>query len=246
MKLIDPQKYDAVLFDLDGVLTDTAQIHAACWKKMFDQYLQDHAAANGQTFTPFDSAGDYQRYVDGKLRNDGVRAFLDSRGIQLPQGEVDDAPEADTICGLGNRKNAFIQEVVRSIGVEVFEGSLQLVRHLREVGIKTAVVSASRNCLGFLRGARIVDLFDTRIDGEVAAVEDLAGKPAPDTFLAAAKRLGVQPSRAVVFEDAIAGVQAGRAGGFGLVVGVARKGDAAALKENGADIVVSDLGEMLP
>lgn len=245
MNFIDPKKYDAVLFDLDGVITDTAKIHAACWKRIFDKYLQKRSTVNGEALRPFDLVDDYRLYVDGKPRYDGVRSFLDSRGIQLPQGNADDAPGCDTICGLGNQKNTFIQEMVDSVGVEPFEGSVKLVRHLRAAGIKTAVVSSSRNCLAFLQAAGIADLFDARVDAVVAATQQLSGKPQPDTFLAAAKQLGVRPSRAVVVEDAIAGVQAGRAGGFELVVGVARKGDATALKQNGADIVVNDLSEML-
>lgn len=242
--LITVERFDAVLFDLDGVLTDTAKVHAICWKKMFDEFLQRRTARAGESLQPFDIVHDYQRYVDGKLRYDGMRSFLTSRGITLPDGEPNDPPARETVCGLGNRKNELIQEILAAEGVEVYERSVHFVRHLRNTGLRTAIVSASRNCPAVLAAAAIADLFDVRVDGEVAAQLHLAGKPAPDTFLEAARRLGVEPKRAVVVEDAIAGVQAGKAGRFGLVVGVARKGDAYDLKASGADIVVSDLGEL--
>jgi beta-phosphoglucomutase family hydrolase len=242
---VTPERFDAVLFDLDGVLTDTAKVHARCWKKMFDEFLRNRAVQTGETFRPFDIDTDYKRYVDGKLRYEGVRSFLQSRGIHLPYGGPGDPPSRETICGLGNRKNELIQEVLATDGVEVYERSLAFVHHLRSVGLRTAVVSASRNCPAVLATAGIADLFDVRVDGEVAARLHLAGKPAPDTFLEAARQLGVAPARAVVVEDAIAGVQAGQAGQFGLVIGVARKGEADALRENGADIVVADLSELL-
>ena len=242
---ITPERFDAVLFDLDGVLTATAKVHATCWKKMFDAFLHQWAAEHNEPFRPFDIETDYKLYVDGKPRYDGVRSFLESRGIQLPYGDLNDSPESKTICGLGNRKNELIHEVLASDGVEVFEGSLALVRQLRQAGIKLAVVSSSRNCRAILAAAQIEDLFELRIDGEVAAQRHLAGKPAPDTFLEAAKELGVEPKRAVVVEDAISGVQAGRTGGFGLVIGVDRTGDAEALKQHGADLVVTDLAELL-
>lgn len=244
-RTVTPERFDAVLFDLDGVLTDTAKVHAACWKKMFDEFLQKRTAQTGEAFRPFDSDNDYRRYVDGKLRYEGVRSFLQSRGIHLPYGDPSDPAHRETICGLGNRKNELIQEVLATEGVEVYDGSLPFVHHLRSVGMRTAIVSASRNCPAVLAAAGIVDLFDVRVDGEVASRLHLAGKPAPDTFLEAARQLGVEPARAVVVEDAIAGVQAGRAGQFGLVIGVARKGEANALQENGADIVVADLSELL-
>jgi beta-phosphoglucomutase family hydrolase len=238
-------RFDAVLFDLDGVLTATAKLHATCWKKMFDEYLQQRAAATGEPFQPFEIATDYKQYVDGKLRYDGVRGFLESRSINLPWGDPEDPPDRETVCGLGNRKNELIQEALATGGVEVFESSIALVRQLRDAGIKTAVVSASKNCEAILRAAGIADLFDTRVDGIVAARLELPGKPAPDTFLEAARQLGAEPERAVVVEDAVSGVQAGRAGGFGLVVGVDRKGDPEALRNNGADVVVADLSELL-
>lgn len=242
---ITPQQFDAVLFDLDGVLTATAKVHAACWKKMFDAFLQQHAAEKTKAFRPFDIETDYKLYVDGKPRYDGVRSFLESRGIDLPYGAPNSPPNTQTVCGLGNRKNELIHEMLASGEVEVFAGSLAVVRQLRQAGFKLAVVSSSRNCQAILVAAKIEDLFDLRIDGEVAAQRQLAGKPAPDTFLEAAKEFGVDPKRAVVVEDAISGVQAGRAGGFGLVIGVDRKGDAAALRQNGADMVVTDLRELL-
>jgi beta-phosphoglucomutase family hydrolase len=244
-RTVTPERFDAVLFDLDGVLTDTAKVHAACWKTMFDEFLRSRATRTGEAFRPFDSDTDYKRYVDGKLRYEGVRSFLQSRGIHLPYGNPSDPASHATICGLGNRKNELIQEVLATDGVEVYERSLPFVHHLRSVGMRTAIVSASRNCPAVLAAAGIASLFDVRIDGEVASRLHLAGKPAPDTFLEAARQLGVEPARAVVVEDAISGVQAGRAGQFGLVIGVARKGEADALRENGADVVVTDLSELL-
>ena len=243
--LLSRDRFDAVLFDLDGVLTATAKVHAACWKKMFDEYLLMRANKIGEAFRPFDIEKDYLAYVDGKLRYDGVRDFLKSRAIELPEGSPDDAPTAETVCGLGNRKNDMVNDVLQSEGVEPYQGSVALVRQLRGKGMKTAVVSSSHNCLAVLQAAKMADLFDARVDGEVADRLQLRGKPAPDTFLAASKQLGVPPQRAVVVEDAIAGVQAGRDGRFGLVVGVARKGDVDALKDNGADVVVADLSELV-
>ncbi len=242
---ITRDRFDAVLFDLDGVLTATAKVHATCWKRAFDGFLERRAGGAGESFEPFTDT-DYEQYVDGKPRYEGVRSFLASRGIELPDGDPGEPASDETICGVGNRKNELIQEVLESEGVEVFEGSVALVRRLRADGIKTAVVSSSRNCPAVLAAAGITELFDLRMDGNEAARLKLAGKPAPDTFLSAAKQLGVEAARAVVVEDAISGVQAGRAGDFGLVIGVARYADAAALRENGADVVVNDLGELLP
>jgi beta-phosphoglucomutase family hydrolase len=243
--VISKDRFDAVLFDLDGVLTATAKIHAACWKQMFDDFLEKRAAARGEPFQPFDIATDYKHYVDGKLRSDGVRGFLESRGIHLPFGSPDEPPNYDTICGLGNFKDTMVKEKIKEGEVEVYEGGVALTRHVRSLGIKTAVVSASKNCQAVLEAAAIADLFDLRVDGNVAESLSLPGKPAPDTFLKAAELLGVEPKRAVVVEDAISGVQAGRAGSFGLVVGVDRKGDAESLRQNGADIVVTDLGDLI-
>lgn len=242
---VNADNFDAVLFDLDGVLTSTARVHSACWKKMFDEFLARYAAEKNESFGPFDIGADYRLYVDGKPRYDGVRSFLESRGIQLPQGSPDDKPEERTVCGLGNRKDELFNELVRSEGVEAYAGSIDWVRSLRSQGIKTAVVSSSKNCRVILQVAGIEDLFDTRIDGEVAARRSIPGKPAPDTFLEAANELRVKPNRAVVVEDAISGVQAGHAGDFALVIGVDRHDDADALRDNGADIVVKDLAEML-
>ena len=243
---ITPERFDAVLFDLDGVLTATAKVHAACWKKMFDEFLRRRASAANEPFQPFDIEADYTLYVDGKPRHDGVRSFLASRSIQLPDGDQSAPPNYNTSCGLGNLKDEIVKKALASGGVEAYEGSVALVRHLRSQGIKTAVVSSSNNCAAVLRAADIAGLFDLRIDGEVAARLHLTGKPAPDTYLKAAEQLGVDPKRAVVVEDAISGVQAGRAGAFGLVIGVDRHGDAEALRENGADTVVTDLGDILP
>jgi alpha,alpha-trehalase len=242
---LDPGQLDAVLFDLDGVLTATAHIHARCWKRMFDEYLSERAARTGAPFEPFDSERDYLPYVDGKPRYDGVRSFLASRGVELPWGDPADAPGNETVCGLGNRKNALFNEVLREEPPEVFERAVQYVRSLRDRGIKIGVVTASKNATTVLRAAGIQELFDVQMDGVVAAELELAGKPQPDTFVEAARQLGVEPSRAAVVEDAIAGVQAGRAGGFGLVIGVDRTGNAEALKANGADIVVPDVGDLL-
>jgi beta-phosphoglucomutase family hydrolase len=244
--VISKEKFDAVLFDLDGVLTATASIHAACWKEMFDDFLRRYSEKSGQAFQPFEIESDYRPYVDGRPRYEGVRAFLESRDIRLKEGEANDSPSLETICGLGNRKNDMVNEAIRIKGVEPFAGSVALVRHLREAGLKTAVVSASANCQTVLEGAGIADLFDIRIDGKVASEKNLPGKPAPDTFLAAAELLNVPPQRAVVVEDAISGVQAGRDGNFGLVIGVSREGDPEDLRKNGADIVVNDLSEVLP
>jgi beta-phosphoglucomutase family hydrolase len=242
---IAKEMFDAVLFDLDGVLTDTATVHAASWKRMFDKFLRQRAAQRGEPFVAFDQNTDYLLYVDGKLRYEGVRSFLDSRGIQLPDGEPDAPPGYDSITALGNLKDGMVKEILDAEGVEVYEGSVALVRHLRSQGIKTGVVSASKNCRQVLRAAGIEDLFDVRVDGEVADRLQLPGKPAPESFLEAARALGVNPARAVVVEDAISGVQAGRKGGFGLVVGVSRKGNAEELRRHGAKIVVSDLKELL-
>jgi beta-phosphoglucomutase family hydrolase len=239
------ERFDAVLFDLDGVLTETARTHAKAWKGMFDEYLEARAARTGEPFKPFDIGSDYLRYVDGKPRYDGVRDFLDSRGIELPEGIPDDPPDRETVCGLGNRKNELVNASIASDGVEAYPGSVALAHQLREDGIRTAVVTSSTNCQTVLRAANIEDLFETQVDGNDVLELGLAGKPAPDAFLEAARRLGVDPKRAVVVEDAIAGVQAGRSGGFGLVLGVARKDNAAELSENGADVVVNDLQEVL-
>jgi beta-phosphoglucomutase family hydrolase len=242
---VSPERFDAVLFDLDGVLTATAKVHAACWKRTFDDFLQRRAHRINEPFLPFDLQADYEDYVDGKPRYDGVRSFLESRGLHLPPGDPDDPPGRETVCGLGNRKDDLFGQALEAEGVEVFPGSVAWLRQLRQAGIKTAVVSSSRHCLAVIQAAGISDLFDARVDGQVADDLKLAGKPAPATFLKAAQMLGVQPQRAVVVEDALAGVEAGRNGRFALVIGVDRKGDAEALRAHGADVVVSDLKEML-
>lgn len=240
-----PDTIRACLFDLDGVLTQTAKIHAAAWKKMFDEYLQHRAAQTDSPFVPFDLAADYDTYVDGKVRADGTRSFLVSRGISLPEGSASDPPEADTVWGLGKRKNDIVLRLIHRDGVEVYDGSVAYVRAVRDAGIARAVVSSSTNCHQILKSAGIEDLFNARIDGVVAHREHLQGKPAPDTFLAGARALKVSPAKAVVFEDALAGVAAGRAGHFGLVVGVDRVGQSAELRRHGADVVVKDLAELL-
>jgi beta-phosphoglucomutase family hydrolase len=234
-----PQPIEACLFDLDGVLTPTAKVHAAAWKEMFDEFLR------GRGERPFDAVSDYDEYVDGRPRLDGVRAFLDSRGIELPEGDPGDPPGAETVAGLGNRKNELVLRVFREQGVEAYPGSVRYVQAVREAGLRRAVVSSSANTVEILAAAGISDLFDSVVDGNVRRREGLQGKPAPDTFLYAARALGLEPVQAAVFEDALAGVAAGRAGRFGLVVGVDRVGQAEALSEHGADVVVSDLAELL-
>jgi beta-phosphoglucomutase family hydrolase len=242
LKTISKDRFDAVLFDLDGVITATAKVHAACWKKMFDEFLR---RSPDEPFESFDIQTDYPMHIDGKLREDGVRSFLKSRGIYLPEGDPAEPPSYETVQGLGKLKDRMFKEILHKEGVEVYVGAVQLVKQLRGQGIKTAVVSASKNCKAVLEEASIDHLFDVRVDGEVANRLKLPGKPAPDKFLKAAQQLGVEPHRAAVVEDAISGVQAGRAGGFGLVVGVDRKGQAKELRKNGAHIVVSDPGELL-
>jgi beta-phosphoglucomutase family hydrolase len=240
-----PNGVRACLFDLDGVLTKTATVHAAAWKQMFDAYLRERAERTGEAFVPFDPKADYSEYVDGKPRADGVRSFLESRGIELPEGNPDDPPGAETIYGLGNRKNELVVRLIREQGVEPYEGSVRYLEAVRDAGLRRAVVSSSANCHDVLIAAGIDDFFEARIDGVVARRDHLKGKPAPDTFLAAARELGTAPGEAAVFEDALAGVAAGRAGNFASVVGVDRLGQADALREHGATIVVSDLAELL-
>jgi beta-phosphoglucomutase family hydrolase len=240
-----PDQITTCLFDLDGVLTRTAEVHAKAWKEMFDQYLRQRAQRTGETFREFALPEDYEQYVDGKPRSDGVRSFLKSRGIDLPLGTPDDPPDAETIYGLGTRKNDIVLRLIQDEGVEPYQGSVRYVEAARQDGLRRAVVSSSTNCHDVLVAAGIADLFEVEIDGQVAEREHLAGKPAPETFLAGARALGAQPAQAVVFEDALAGVEAGRAGHFGWVVGVDRTGHAAALREHGANVVVKDLAELL-
>ena len=241
---LSPRDYDAVLFDLDGVLTRTASVHAAAWKKLFDGFLERRSAETGQTFVPFDIQADYRRYVDGKPRYDGVVAFLESRGIELSVGTPEDGPGVQTVYGLGNLKDRYFSEQLEQQGLEVFEAAIALVRTLRAQEIKTAVVSSSNNCAPVLEAAGISQLFDARVDGIDITRLKLKGKPAPDAFLEGARRIKVEPARAVVVEDAIAGVEAGRAGRFGLVIGVDRLGQSQALREAGADVVVGDLAQV--
>ena len=244
-QVITRAQYDAVLFDLDGVITDTANLHAACWKQMFDDYLETRAVQIGGEFRPFDLATDYLRYVDGKPRFDGVRDFLRSRGIQIPEGTPDDPPQAETVGGLGNRKNDLVNKAIEETGVLPYDGSVKLIHQLRRDGFKIAVVTSSQNCNTVLSATKLDAFFEVRVDGNVIRTQHLTGKPAPDTFLMAARLLRVEPSRAVVIEDAISGVQAGSNGNFGLVIGVARKGNAEELKHHGAHLVVNDLGELV-
>ncbi|MGE3253364.1 beta-phosphoglucomutase family hydrolase [Pseudonocardia sp.] len=240
-----PDGTRACLFDLDGVITDTASVHAAAWKRMFDEFLRRWSAAHDVPFRPFDTTTDYGPYVDGKPRLDGTRGFLASRGITLPEGGPGDAPDADTVYALSARKNAMVQELIATEGVEVYPGSVRYLHAVRAAGLHTALVSSSANAATILDVTGLADLIDVRVDGVTAKERGLPGKPAPDTFLAAAADLGVSREQAVVFEDALAGVEAGRAGGFGAVVGVNRLDQADKLREHGADVVVSDLAELL-
>ncbi len=237
-----PDTISACLFDMDGVLTDTASVHAEAWKRMFDEYLGERLGLDAE---PFDIGRDYSLYVDGKPREDGVRDFLASRGIELPEGTAEDGPEVDTIHGVGKRKNVLVLKLIEERGVDVYPGSVKFVDAAREAGLKTAVVSSSANTKLILDSAGLSDRFEARVDGVTLATEHIKGKPAPDSFLRAAELLGVAPTAAAVFEDALAGVAAGRAGGFGVTVGVDRHGQPDALREHGADIVVSDLAELL-
>ena len=240
-----PEKIDALLFDMDGVLTKTATVHAQAWKQAFDAFLRERAQQTGDQFVPFDVEADYDQYVDGKPREDGVRSFLAARDIKLPEGKAEDPPSARTVHGLGNDKNERMLALVHAHGVEPYPGSLHYVREAKHAGLRVAVVSSSTNTDEMLAAAGLAELFATVIDGHVAEREKLAGKPAPDTFLAAAHRLGAAPDHAAVFEDALSGVAAGHAGHFGYVVGVDRVGQREALLEHGADVVVSDLAELL-
>jgi beta-phosphoglucomutase family hydrolase len=237
-----PSEVRACLFDMDGVLTDTASVHAEAWKQTFDAFLRERQGEDAQ---PFDIAADYGQYVDGKKREDGVRSFLGSRGIELPEGTPDDPPDAETVHGVGRRKNDLVQRLIDERGVDVYEGSVKFVEAVREAGLKTAVVSSSANTERILASAGMTHLFDERVDGVRIVEEGLAGKPAPDSFLRGAQLVGVEPGEAAVFEDALAGVEAGAAGDFAITVGVDRHGKPEALREHGADVVVSDLSELL-
>lgn len=240
-----PETVHACLFDLDGVLTDTASVHTKAWKAMFDAYLTQRAERRGEPFVPFDPAGDYLRYVDGKKREDGVRSFLNSRGIDLPDGGPDDPPDAETVHALGARKNDAFQKTLHRDGVEVFDGSRRYLAAVAGAGLGVAVVSSSANTRDVLEITGLDHYIGQRVDGVTLREEHLAGKPAPDSFLRAAQLLKVEPAAAAVFEDALSGVAAGRAGNFGCVVGVDRVGQAEALRRNGADVVVTDLADLL-
>jgi beta-phosphoglucomutase family hydrolase len=242
-----PDGIKACLFDLDGVLTDTASVHAAAWKEMFDDFLQQRATKLGVPFVAFDIATDYPAYVDGKRRPDGTRSFLASRDIQLPDGTPDDPPEADTVNGLGTRKNNLVHDHIARDGVTVYPGSVKYLEAARDAGLRIAVVSSSANTEDVLRVTGLDRFVEARVDAQVAIARNLKGKPAPDTFLAGAEELGVEADQAVVFEDAIVGVEAGRAGAFALVVGVDRVGPthAQALHDHGADTVVTGLAELI-
>jgi beta-phosphoglucomutase family hydrolase len=242
-----PAGVTACLFDMDGVVTQTALVHAAAWKDMFDKFLRQRAEQTGEKFVPFDSTKDYGDYVDGKPRLDGTRSFLESRGIKLPEGSPDDKPGTATINGLSNEKNDLVVEKIKTDGVKVYDDTIRYIKAVRAGGLHTAIVSSSANTVDVLKSAGISDLFDTRVDAQVAKQQNLKGKPAPDTFLAAAKALNVPPDQAVVFEDALSGVEAGHAGHFALTVGVDRVGDGHgdALRQHGADVVVTDVSSLL-
>lgn len=238
--------FDAVIFDLDGVVTDTARIHAAAWKILFDDYLRTRAERYQEEFMPFSIDGDYPSHLDGKSRYDGVRSFLSSRGIDLAYGDPNDGPDCEAICGLGNRKDGYFSDALNQRGVELFKSSITLVRQLEALGVRRAIASSSRNCQRILKIAGIEDLFEARVDGIVLSELGLRGKPSPDIFLKCADLLRVSPHRSVVVEDAISGVQAGRNGCFGLVIGIDRTGMEGTLRSNGADVVVPDLLNVTP
>ena len=240
-----PDAITACLFDMDGVITQTAKVHDAAWKEMFDEFLRDWSSAHDKQFVPFDPVKDYDEYVDGKPRVEGVRSFLQARGIELPEGEESDKPGTQTLNGLGNKKNELFTVVLKRDGVQAYEGSVRYVNAAREAGLRTAIVSSSANTEAVLKAAGVESLFEVRVDHQVAEAAKLRGKPAPDTFLEAARLLGVEPANATVYEDALAGVAAGRAGKFGFVVGVDRVGQATELHAYGADVVVKDLAELL-
>ena len=240
-----PEAITACLFDMDGVITQTAKVHDAAWKEMFDAFLRDWSASHDQPFVPFDPVADYEQYVDGKPRLEGTSSFLESRGITLPQGSETDQSGAQTLWGLSNKKNDLVQQVIERDGVQAYEGSVRYVNAAREAGLRTAIVSSSANTEAVLKAAGVDGLFEVRVDHQVAEADHLRGKPAPDTFLEAARLLGVAAANATVYEDALAGVAAGRAGKFGFVIGVDRVGQANELHAHGADVVVKDLADLL-
>jgi beta-phosphoglucomutase family hydrolase len=244
-KLINRDQYDSVLFDMDGVITDTASLHAACWKQLFDEFLEKRAKLQSEEFCPFDIVTDYRLHVDGKPRFEGVRDFLKSRGIELPEGNAEDPVDVETVCGLGNRKNELVNDAIATKGVQAYNGSVQFIHLLHRDGYKLAVVTSSQNCASILKAVKLDKFFEVRVDGNTIHAQRLKGKPAPDTFLLAARLLGAEPIRTIVLEDAISGIQAGSAGKFGLVIGIARSGDADVLKRHGAHLVVRDLDELI-
>jgi beta-phosphoglucomutase family hydrolase len=241
---INLRNFEAFLFDLDGVVTRTASVHAAAWKQLFDDYLQHRARVEGTAFVPFDPVIDYQEYVDGLPREAGVRRFLAAQGISLPAGSPDDGPEVETLNGLGNRKDQYFLQALAQNSVGVYEGAVSFVREARARGVRTAIVSSSQHCAAVLEAAGLTQLFEVRVDGIDLRRLGLPGKPAPDIFLEAARRLKTSADRAVVFEDAVVGVEAGRAGRFRLVVGIGQGDHAADLRAHGADIIVADLCEL--
>jgi beta-phosphoglucomutase family hydrolase len=239
-----PHFFTAVIFDLDGVITKTALVHSAAWREMFNDYLKYREKKYGEPFREFTHVNDYLPYIDGKLRYEGIKSFLESRGIRIPYGDPSDDPGQETICGLGNKKNNFFNRVLKRDGVEIYESTVTFIRKLRNEKIKTGVASSSKNCRAVLERAGILGLFDTRVDGDVSTRIGLKGKPEPDIFIKACENLGSSPDFTVIVEDAVSGVQAGRNGGFGLVIGIAREGNSDELKKNGADIVVKDISEL--
>lgn len=242
---LDVAQYEAILSDLDGVITQTARLHAVAWKRLFDNYLGQLTARMGTTFTPFDLEEDYRVHLDGKPRHEGVRDFLASRGLSLPLGSSSDGPDQETLYGMGNKKDSYFDAGLQENGVDVYPGTVEFLRLAKQAGLKVAVVSSSHHCAEILEAVKLSHLFDARVDGYEIDRLHLPGKPAPDAFLEAARRLAIHPQRAVVIEDALAGVRAGRAGGFGLVIGVNRRNQAQALREVGADVVVTDLAELV-
>lgn len=237
-------RFDAVIFDMDGVVTDTAGLHGKAWKEMFDRFLEEHAQKSRVPQEPFDLGRDYLDYVDGKPRFDGVRGFLASRGISLPEGSLEDGPGTGSVYALGNWKNKLFGKLLEEEGAATYPGTVELIHKLHDGGFKTAIISSSKNAEKILRSAEALELFEAKVDGVDSLELGIDGKPAPDIFLSAARELDVDPSRAVVVEDAVSGVQAGKAGKFGLVIGVDRGGNREALLANGADVVVADLGEV--
>jgi alpha,alpha-trehalase len=239
--ILSRERIDAVLFDLDGVVTRISELQAVAWKQLFDDWLRAHPTEPGEDHSPFDEERDYRRYIDGRPREKGLKHFLIARGVELPEGSPGDSPETDSLQGLGRRKNALFLDLLANQGVEVYDCAVELLRRLRQAGIKTAVVTASKNGPAILRQAGICDLFDACVDGNDAERDDLAGKPDPDTLLEAVRRLGVEPARAAVLDDTPAGLRAALRGHFGLIIGVDRDGQRETLSEHGAQLVFDDL-----